>query len=503
MVSAVHQLLQEGGNLLGSERLNGLALSLHQVLAGPYVFVDVVHPETVGLHLLVVGLQHGLLHLLHLLVVNALTVVGHSLGQQLQGCIGLLRVHGALGLHQRDGVVAQTADATLSTYGVGGRSIFADVLQIDHREHLTGSIDKHLVLSGVGHGHVPCLKGRSLGALHLAIELVLHLALDKAGNFLPASSLLLRGQRGDVLLDERTEGGLVEVTHEVEHELAGIAETLLGYLKDAVLVDTLQRLDSKRSETALVVINGDSHRVAESGLRREVAVLQHHLNLSHDALIGFLVFLHVGEVQVNELHQRLDVLRNSLAAQHLIVVVHAHAHGSLLAIESFLQLGIREVAQSAGLHDSGEQLQVVVVGLAIESVTALGHGLELDLVVLEVGLLQNHTGAVGECQLLIAKFLVLGLLGNFTSLRHSLGSNQRLVLHVVHVGFNLLGAHSINSLGHLLLGGQGITLTVGGEKGHHEVGVVIGDEFLLQCLVNGLEWNHRSHLLHDLVILLD
>ena len=155
------------------------------------------------------------------------------------------------------------------------------------------------------------------------------------------------------------------------------------------------------------------------------------------------------------------------------------------------------------MHDGGEQLQVVVVALAIESVTTLGHGLEQNLVVLEVGLLKNHAGTVRECQLLIAKFLVLGLLGNLASLRHSLGGNQRLVLHIVHIGLNLLGAHGINGLGHLLLGGQGITLTVGGEEGHHEVGVVIGDEFLLQCLVDGLEWNHRSHLLHDLVILLD
>ena len=56
------------------------------------------------------------------------------------------------------------------------------------------------------------------------------LTLEVSDDILTLNNLLLRRQRCDILLDERTDGCLVEVAHDSECEGSGIGGLLFGYL---------------------------------------------------------------------------------------------------------------------------------------------------------------------------------------------------------------------------------------------------------------------------------
>ena len=196
-----------------------------------------------------------------------------------------------------------------------------------------------------------------------------------------------------------------------------------------------------------MVVDGEHQRVAEHLLGLEVLVLQAHLKQRHGALVGVLVFGNSREVEVDKLHESLDVLGNRNAAERLYAVLELHGHVGLLAVESLLQFVVGEVAQSAGFDYGVEVLQVDKVFLSVYTLAAFGNGLELHLVLLEVGLLKYHAGTVGECQLGVAEGCIVLLRHNLAGFRH-LG-NQRFVLGLVHVSLNLLASHAFNGSCHV------------------------------------------------------
>ena len=334
--------------------------------------------------------------------------------------------------------------------------------------------------------------GHGLRSLGLALEVDVDDALGDRIGADPLRGLALR-QGANILLDERTDRSLVEVADEVEGKLAGIGETLLLDLQDAVVADVGQVGLLQRSVARVVVVDSAGQRVAESGLGRETLVLQRLSHHGHRGLILVLVLADSGEVEVDKLHQRLDILRDGEAAEVLVILAETYADVGLLAEEGLLQLVVREVAQTAGAHHEVEALEVVVVGLAIEALAATGHGLELDLVVLVVGLLQDDAGTIGERQLLVAKLRVLLLLDDLASLRQLGLVEQRLVLHVVLVGLELLSAHTVDGLLHLGLGGVDLAVLLLLIERDDEVGIVVGDE-VLGILVDHIDGQHRDEL---------
>ena len=115
-------------------------------------------------------------------------------------------------------------------------------------------------------------------------------------------------------------------------------------------------------------------------------------------------------------------------------------------------------------------------------------------------MLQNDLGAIAQRQLLVVELLAGNLLDNLASLRH-LG-DEGLVLHVVHVGFNLCGTSVGNGLFetlHSRIYGAFLLLV---HVHHHEVRV-IGRQHLLHQGVDILQRNHGRHLLHHLVVHVD
>ena len=166
---------------------------------------------------------------------------------------------------------------------------------------------------------MPQFKGDGLGCLRLAGEPVFDLSGSETRNILPVLGLSL-GQGSDVLLDQRTQCSLIEVADEVVDELSRIGITLLPYLENAVVVHAFQRVQRHRCEACLVPVDRAGDRVGEDTLRREVLILQRQLELRHHRLERSLVLGDIREVEIEQLHHRLHILRDTGAAEHLVVV---------------------------------------------------------------------------------------------------------------------------------------------------------------------------------------
>ena len=259
MITALEKLVQEVAEVIGGQRLDGLLIVGEEVNTIFLIGGDGVNPEVVLLGVHVNLLEHVLLGLSQLVGIDGLLHLGNAFVQQADGNLLLIGVHGAVALQGSLRLVGAEVEVTGSATRVGSALVLADGLQIDHGENLTNGIQLHGVLQGVRHIGVPVLHSDGLGRLGLHLEVVDYLALGKGHNLLEVLSLLLgSGQRSDVLLNERTEGLLVEVTSEDEGELGSILIAVLGNLQDAVVVDVLQVLHLDVGEAGVVRIQREA-----------------------------------------------------------------------------------------------------------------------------------------------------------------------------------------------------------------------------------------------------
>ena len=385
---------------------------------------------------------------------------------------------------------------------IGGRELLANLAVVEHLEDARRHIGEHVVLQRELHlVRAPHLLGLGLRVLHLLLEVVLHRTLHVGAQIAGLQSLLAcRGQRGDVLADELLELLLIVVAHEGEGEVGGIAVELLPDLEHAVVADGLDHLGCRHAVDGVVAVDGAHHGVLKHGLVVLAYVLQLRGNEVDDVGHCLLVLLHVGEVEVDELHEGLEVLRRGGAGKAMRVVVDGELRAALLAGEGLLQVGAHEGAEGTLREHHAGQLNVAALRILQHGVTAVGSCREEYLVGVEVGLLHQHGSTVREGELLEAQCAV-GLL-----LRDGAGlgslSHERFLLHVVDIGLERLQANGLHSLAHVLrLVVLLAVLFLHGSQAY-EVGVVHRDELLGQ-FVHGLNRNHRGYLLHHLVLVLD
>ena len=135
--------------------------------------------------------------------------------------------------------------------------------------------------------------------------------------------------------------------------------------------------------------------------------------------------------------------------------------------QCLLQLGVREGSEPACGDGVVEELDVRVVGLSVERRAAQALGLQQHLVFLVVGVLEYHLCAVRQRQFLVAQQRV-GLLAGYAPLGGQL-LDEGLVLHVVHVGRELLGLHGGHGLLDALLGGVSRAVLLAVEADHDHV----------------------------------
>ena len=90
---------------------------------------------------------------------------------------------------------------------------------------------------------------------HRLGKVVLHLALG-VWNLLVFQLEAIVWQAGDILLDEREEGLLIIVAHEVEGEVLGIAVILLGKRHQAIVADGLDLIRSRNAANLAAQVKG-------------------------------------------------------------------------------------------------------------------------------------------------------------------------------------------------------------------------------------------------------
>ena len=220
--------------------------------------------------------------------------------------------------------------------------------------------------------------------------------------------------------------------------------------------------------------------------------------MRHQVLIGFFVLVDVREVEISHLQHRFDIFRGRCAAESHIAATHREVGIGDFACEGLFQFGQREIAESADADDLVEELQVAVVIRAVERFTARAFARQNNLVFLEIGLLQQHHNAIRQLQFGVAELVVFQFFLDGSSLRQL--RDERFVLHVIDVGFNLLCTGVGHGLEQTFAGRIDVAFLLVVKRDDDHIRVVFnGFEHLFRSLVDGLERQHRHDLLHRFV----
>ena len=234
----------------------------------------------------------------------------HALVELLDGFLCLLGIeHGVAGDDQ-EGLRTIGLHLAIGACMVGSGESLANLAVVGHVEQPGGDVVEHVVGKGVFHGiGAPDFIGLSLWVLHLLVKLVGYKALGEGAHLLARQvGLAFGGQRGDVLLDELLQGSLVVVAHEGEGEVGGIAVEDAGHLQHAVVTDSVEGFWCRGAEERVVLVDDAIHGVLEDGIVVVADVAQNHFQGVDERVHCFLVLCQVGETDVGELHQRLQVL---------------------------------------------------------------------------------------------------------------------------------------------------------------------------------------------------
>ena len=188
------------------------------------------------------------------------------------------------------------------------------------------------------------------------------------------------------------------------------------------------------------------------------------------------------EVEIEKFEESAEILGRGGAFEGIGVLAEADTEPNLLAGEFLLQFGGGEVAPAGGVHDGFDEFAVehVFVGELVGTAPAVGG--EENLGIVEVGLLEEDAGAVGEDPLRVAE-------GRFGGLGHLAGFGQHghegVALHIVDIGFDLGIATGLHGGFHLVDSGHFDIGLVGIHGEEDEVGVV-GEVHSGQGFVDGL-----------------
>ena len=213
---------------------------------------------------------------------------------------------------------------------------------------------------------------------------------------------------------------------------------------------------------------------------------------------GFLVLAGLRDVEVGQLHHRLEVLGRAAAVDVLLRAAHGGCYADLLAGQHLGQLHIAEVSGSAGVHHAVHGRVVQLVGRVEEARAAQAEALHADFVGLEVGLLHIDLHAVGEGQFRGAEEGVVLLADNLSALGCFL--HQRFVVHLVHVGFHLQRRHGLEVGDDFLSGGDDHAFLF--RRGDEDGLVVVRNE-LLGHFVDGGYGDVGGQLVQRGVFILD
>ena len=202
--------------------------------------------------------------------------------------------------------------ACLGSCMVGCTQLLAYVAQIVHLEQSCRDVGEHACLQGVRSLGIPYLGHLRHWVLHALGEDVLHLACSyRDGLVLQLGALAW--DRGDVLLDEWQESGLVVVAHEEEGEVLGIGEHLFAQFEHAVVVDSIEVFGLRDACHLVAHVDGALQRILVNHLWVLALVGKSGLDGAQEVGSRFLVLAQRCHLEVDELHEGLDVLRSRVS----------------------------------------------------------------------------------------------------------------------------------------------------------------------------------------------
>ena len=384
---------------------------------------------------------------------------------------------------ERVSIAHTVVERCVGVYGIGHTAVFANGLEVAFGEDLSEGIGSHSVLEGIGLFAVPELNEHGLRTLEFTLETIHEHALAGTNAEVGVSFALLHaGERGDVLLAEGAKRIFVECSGEVEIEIAGGSEAFAVEAFDLVVAHLVEIGKFEGLGAGIRRIERGAHGVAEGFLRIFVGIFQLRAKRGHDVVEGVGIVRGLLEIEVEEFEEGAEILGRGGAFEGIGVLAEADAETNLLAGEFLLQFGGGEVAPAGGVHDGFDEFSVehVFVGELVGTAPAVGG--EENLGIVEVGLLEEDAGAVGERPLRVAE-------GRFGGLGHLAGFGQDghegFALHIVDIGFDLSITTGLHGGFHLVDSGHFDIGLVGIHGEEDEVGIV-GEVHCGQGFVDGL-----------------
>ena len=137
----------------------------------------------------------------------------------------------------------------------------------------------------------------------------------------------------------------VVVADEGESEVSSIAVERLPVLQHAVVADGFNHFSSWNAIDGVVTIDGAHDRVLEHGFVVLADVLQLCSYEVDKVANSLLVLAYLREIEVDELHERFQILRRSCTCKAVSVVADGELRATLLTGKSLLQVGGHERAQ--------------------------------------------------------------------------------------------------------------------------------------------------------------
>ena len=130
---------------------------------------------------------------------------------------------------------------------------------------------------------------------------------------------------------------LVEVADNGVDKLSAVAIHLLQHLQRAVVVKLLDILQVGQHIQRIATVLHAGHRVAVYQLVIQILCLQHQLHLIHKRCHRFLVLVHAGHRQIEQLEQCLQILWGRLSGDILTILSHSDSHRCHLTGEGLVK----------------------------------------------------------------------------------------------------------------------------------------------------------------------
>ena len=219
-------------------------------------------------------------------------------------------------------VVALDGCSTFCRHRIGCRCVFADCLDVNHRENLTNHVHTYGILHRVRYvGGVPHNASHCFGCFHFTTEHILYLTFGKRTGEMTFNHLSLSGQRTEITTDKLAELRFVEVANETKRPCSGIVCAFACYLQYAVVVDVGQVGFQHGAKTWVMAVDRGHERVVEGNVVVEGAVFKCRAPRIHQGGKRLFVFGDATrQIQVSQLQHRFDIaLRRTTRHAHILI----------------------------------------------------------------------------------------------------------------------------------------------------------------------------------------